>query len=287
MAANSVAVTSPATETSNQTFSLNQNLRSRDVETLNYSFGGETKDWGRRRLDFRVNFSPFEGTGHRFIPQRSTAGVGFRQDRSQSRDWAKLTQISGPDIDDVKSSTVTSVDLPEVLSRDKIAGAQVNFSKPRATVLPVTLKTGARFREQTRQKDRHRHSRANAPPSPKLAQIAAAILATQWQAVGWKIAGGERGKLRLAWGKVWCPHGRPKAEGKFKKLWMVVDWPAAAAEPHPYYLAYPASTTTKARGLALSRSCWYIDQYFQSAKADRRLDHFEDRSWTGFIIISC
>lgn len=145
MAANSVAVTSPATETSNQTFSLNQNLRSRDVETLNYSFGGETKDWGRRRLDFRVNFSPFEGTGHRFIPQRSTAGVGFRQDRSQSRDWAKLTQISGPDIDDVKSSTVTSVDLPEVLSRDKIAGAQVNFSKPRATVLPVTLKTGRVF----------------------------------------------------------------------------------------------------------------------------------------------
>ncbi len=156
MAANSVAVTSTATETPNQTFSLNQNLRSRDVETLNYSFGGETKDLGRSRLDFSVNFPPSEGTEHRFIPQRSTAGVGFRQDRSQSRDCAKRTRISGPDIDDVKSSTVTSVDLPEVLSRDKIAGAQVNFSKPRATVLPVTLKTGARFREQTRQKDQTR-----------------------------------------------------------------------------------------------------------------------------------
>ena len=61
---------------------------------------------------------------------------------------------------------------------------------------------------------------------------------------------------------------------------MVVDWPAAAAGPHPYYLAYPAATTTKARGLAVSRSRWYIDQYFQRAKADRGLDHFEARSWT-------
>ena len=165
MAANSVAVTSTATETPNQTFSLNQNLRSRDVETLNYSFGGETKDLGRSRLDFSVNFPPSEGTEHRFIPQRSTAGVGFRQDRSQSRDCAKRTRISGPDIDDVKSSTVTSVDLPEVLSRDKIAGAQVNFSKPRATVLPVTLKTGARFREQTRQKDQTRRVFSYVGPS--------------------------------------------------------------------------------------------------------------------------
>jgi IS4 transposase len=34
--------------------------------------------------------------------------------------------------------------------------------------------------------------------------------------------------------------------------------------------------------LRLSRSRWQIEQFFQRAKTDLGLDHFEGRSWRGF-----
>ncbi|MEO6246788.1 MAG: TonB-dependent receptor [Opitutaceae bacterium] len=156
-AANIVSVTNTVTDTRNQTFTLNQNLRSRDVETLNYTVGGESnRVWGGR-LDFTTNFSPSKGTERRFIPARATAGVGFRQDRSESHNWFKLTQISGPDIYDARFSTATSIDLPEIDSKDEILGAQLNYRKPlQLAETPVAIKAGVRFRDQTRQKDQNR-----------------------------------------------------------------------------------------------------------------------------------
>jgi TonB-dependent receptor len=173
-ATNIVSVTNTVTETRNQTFTLNQNLRSRDVETLNYTVGGErTGLWGGK-LDFTANFSPSEGTENRFIPQRTIAGVGFRQDRSRTHNWFVLSQISGPDLYDPRNSTVTSIDLPEILSKDEILGAQVNFRKPLAAPFPLALKTGARYRDQTRQKDQTRHLYSYVGPNGVAGPVGAA-----------------------------------------------------------------------------------------------------------------
>jgi SRSO17 transposase len=81
---------------------------------------------------------------------------------------------------------------------------------------------------------------------------------------------------------VWLQHALRKAGGELEKLWLVVDWPADAAEPYHYYLAHLHRAPTKARCLTLSRSRWHIEQYFQRAKNDLGFDHFEGRSWTGF-----
>lgn len=173
-AANIVSVTQNVTETRNQTFTFNQNLRERDVETLNFTFGGESaRLWGGR-LDFSANVSPSKGTENRFIPARTVAGVGFRQDRSATHTRFMISQISGPDIYEPRNSTMTSIDLPENVSRDEIVGAQVNYRKPFATTLPIAVKTGARFRDQTRQKDQTRHVYSYVGPNGVAGPVGAA-----------------------------------------------------------------------------------------------------------------
>jgi SRSO17 transposase len=120
------------------------------------------------------------------------------------------------------------------------------------------------------------------PPSQTLAEIAAAFPPDQWQRVTWRTATGQAEATRLAWCEVWLQHTLRQAGGDLEKLWLVVDWPATAAEPYHYYLARLHRPPTKARCLKLSRSRWHIEQYFQRAKDDLGLDHFEGRSWIGF-----
>jgi iron complex outermembrane receptor protein len=156
-AANIVSVTQNVTETRNQTFTFNQNRRQRDVETLNFTFGGERANLWGGKLDFTANFSPSKGSEERFIPQRAVAGVGFRFDRSATHKHFTVQQISGPDILDPRNSTMTSLDLPEIESRDEILGAQVNYRKSFATALPFSVKTGVRYRDQVRRRDQDRN----------------------------------------------------------------------------------------------------------------------------------
>ncbi|MEN9631899.1 MAG: hypothetical protein RL077_303 [Verrucomicrobiota bacterium] len=141
---------------------------------------------------------------------------------------------------------------------------------------------GRSFAVPTELKQVGRHPTADAPPSQTLVQIAAGIPAAQWQSAHWRTAGGKRGATRLAWLEVWLKHALRKAGGELEKLWLVVDWPADAAEPYHYYLAHLHRPPTKVRCPTLSRSRWHIEQYFQRAKDDRGFDHFEGRSWTGF-----
>ena len=173
-AATVVAVTNKTTDTRNQTFTFNQNLRERDVETFNYTIGGESnRVWGGR-LDFTANFSPSSGFEERFIPARSVAGVGFRFDRSITHNHFAVAQISGPDIYDPRNSTMTSIDLPVIDSSDRILGAQVNYRKAFAAALPVTVKTGLRYRDQLRKRDQTRNLYSYVGPNGVAGPVGAA-----------------------------------------------------------------------------------------------------------------
>ncbi len=173
-AANIVSLTQNVTETRNQTFTFNQNRRARDVRTLNTTLGGERANvWGGR-LDFTTNFSPSKGTEERFIPARAVAGVGFRFDRSATHKYFTVAQISGPDILDPRNSTMSSVDLPEIESRDQIFGAQINYRKAFATERPLAIKTGARFRDQVRRRDQDRNVYSYVGPNGVAGPVGAA-----------------------------------------------------------------------------------------------------------------
>ena len=169
-AANIVSVTNTVTETRNQTFTINQNLRNRGIETMNFTLGGESRALWGGLLDFTANFSPSKGAETRFIPDRSVAGVGFRFDRSLTHKYFLINQISGPDIYDPRNSTMTSLDLRDNESHDQILGGQVNFRKALATELPIAIKTGVRYREQKKKQDQNRrifsYVGANGTPGP-------------------------------------------------------------------------------------------------------------------------
>jgi iron complex outermembrane recepter protein len=171
--ANIVSVTNDVTETRNQTFTYNQNLRARDIETFNVTIGGETTALWGGKLDFTVNHSPSTGTETRFIPDRSVAGVGFTFDRSQTHNYFIIKQTSGPDIYDPRNSTMSSLVTWDDESHDEITGAQLNFRKPIATAIPLAVKAGMRYREQTREQDKNRRTFSYVGPNGVVGPVGA------------------------------------------------------------------------------------------------------------------
>jgi len=127
-----------------------------------------------------------------------------------------------------------------------------------------------------------RSVRADQPPAQTLAELTRCIPERNWKKCSWVTAGAETRRSRLAWREVFLQHDLRHAEGELERVWLVVDWPAGDPEPYHYYLAHLHRPPTKTRCLRLSRSRWHIEQYFQRAKDDLGLDHFEGRSWRGF-----
>jgi SRSO17 transposase len=133
------------------------------------------------------------------------------------------------------------------------------------------------------QRKRTRYALAEDAPSARtLADIVAGFPATQWKPCSWTVTSGRKQRTRLSWCEVYLEHRLRQHGQEPEKAWLVVDWPADTAAPYHYYLAHLHGAPTKARCLKLSRSRWHIEQYFQRAKDDLGLDHFEGRSWRGF-----
>jgi SRSO17 transposase len=123
---------------------------------------------------------------------------------------------------------------------------------------------------------------ANVPAPQSLLKVFAAQKAVKWRSCSWKAADGQTRHTRLTWMKVYLPGALDRGAQALEEVWLVVDWPEDAAEAYHYYLAHLHREPTLARCLRLSRSRWQIEQYFQRAKDDLGLDHFEGRSWRGF-----
>jgi SRSO17 transposase len=128
----------------------------------------------------------------------------------------------------------------------------------------------------------HWHVVAGAPAASTLLALWAGQKKVQWHACSWKKADGQRHHTRLGWMKVYLPGALGRGAQSLEEAWLVVDWPEGEAEAYHYYLAHLHREPTVARMLRLSRSRWNIEQYFQRAKDDLGLDHYEGRSWRGF-----
>lgn len=124
---------------------------------------------------------------------------------------------------------------------------------------------------------------AHGQPGPvSLAALARDLAAAQWQPVAWQTADGTRRQTRIAWLAVSVQSDLDPATGDWPQTWLVVDWPADAAEPYHYYLAWLKTPPNPKRCLRLSRGRFPIEQFFQRDKTDLGLDHYEGRSWLGF-----
>jgi SRSO17 transposase len=126
------------------------------------------------------------------------------------------------------------------------------------------------------------HVAPKVPAAPTLLKLWATQPAVKWRACSWKAAEGQTRHTRLGWMRVYLPGVLDRGAQTLEEVWLVVDWPEGAPEAYHYYLAHLHREPTVARCLRLSRSRWNIEQYFQRAKDDLGLDHFEGRSWRGF-----
>lgn len=126
------------------------------------------------------------------------------------------------------------------------------------------------------------HVQENQAKGLPLAKLFAGLKSIQWHHCSWQAAAGKTRRTRLAWMKVYLAGALERGATRLEELWLVVDWPETEAEPYHYYLAHLHRPPHPARLLQLSRSRWNIEQYFQRAKTDLGLDHFEGRSWRGF-----
>ena len=127
-----------------------------------------------------------------------------------------------------------------------------------------------------------RYVSPDTPPSQTLAEITKALPDDVWEHCSWVTAGNKTRKTRIAWCQVFLQHDLRRAGGDLERVWLVIDWPEADPDPYHYYLAHFHHPPTKAECVKLSRSRWHVEQYFQRAKTDLGLDHFEGRSWRGF-----
>jgi SRSO17 transposase len=135
---------------------------------------------------------------------------------------------------------------------------------------------------ETKLKFKRRYVREGTPAPRTLTEIVAGLAEADWHACSWKAHNGETRRTRLAWIRVYLAHGLRESGGDIEEVWLVADWPKGEVEPYHYFLAEFKDKPAKARCLTLSRSRWHIEQYFQRAKDDLGLDHFEGRSWRGF-----
>ena len=131
-------------------------------------------------------------------------------------------------------------------------------------------------------KHKYWHVKPGQPPAEGLAALWGRQKSIAWRAVSWKATDGRTRRTRLAWLKVYLPSALERGAQQLEALWLVADWPSGEKEPYHFYLAHLHRPPTAGRCLRLSRSRWNIEQYFQRAKDDLGLDHFEGRSWRGF-----
>jgi iron complex outermembrane recepter protein len=147
--------TETVTETFNHPITLSQNHRVRTVKGVNTVFGGN-KRFASSVLDYGANYSRSAGTEDRIIPQFQMTGMGFRFDRSASRKYPTMTQISGPSLLDRSEHRNTTFNLQDFDDKDIIQGMHVNWRRMFAVDTPASIKTGVRYRGQKRTRDQSR-----------------------------------------------------------------------------------------------------------------------------------
>jgi SRSO17 transposase len=71
-------------------------------------------------------------------------------------------------------------------------------------------------------------------------------------------------------------------DGSLPARWLLVEWPADAAEPTDYWLSNLSDDTPITDLVQLAKIRWRIEHDYRELKTGLGLDHFEGRSYTGW-----
>ena len=67
------------------------------------------------------------------------------------------------------------------------------------------------------------------------------------------------------------------------ETWLIAEWPAGAPEPVKYWLSNLPTTTPKRTLVRWAKLRWRIEHDYREVKTGLGLDHYEGRTWTGWL----
>jgi SRSO17 transposase len=95
---------------------------------------------------------------------------------------------------------------------------------------------------------------------------------------------GSKGTMagRFAAWRVRPAHKLSAGKEPLAACWLLVEWPAGAAQPAKYFLSNLPATTSLKRLVGTAKSRWWVEHSYRELKDELGLDHFEGRSWRGW-----
>ena len=112
--------------------------------------------------------------------------------------------------------------------------------------------------------------------------LARALAPAAYRTIRWRE--GTRGAMqsRFALCRVRLAHRDYWRSAPRDEEWLVIEWPASAAEPTKYWLSSAPQTAPAEDLVRLIKLRWRIERDFEEMKDEIGIDHYEGRSWRGF-----
>jgi SRSO17 transposase len=113
-------------------------------------------------------------------------------------------------------------------------------------------------------------------------QLALGLPSSAWKNIGWRQGSRSILRSRFAVVRVRPAHRDEKRTEPRPEEWLLIEWPAEAAEPTKYWLSnLPANTALKPL-VKLAKHRWLIERDYEELKQELGLGHYEGRGWRGF-----
>jgi SRSO17 transposase len=127
---------------------------------------------------------------------------------------------------------------------------------------------------------RQRRDQEHQPITVK--QLAQELPEPNWREVAWRQGSQEARRSRFAALRVRPAYGDDRKGSLQPQQWLLLEWPAGAAEPSGYWFARLPENISLKRLVGISKHRWVIERDYEELKQELGLGHYEGRNWRGF-----
>ena len=112
--------------------------------------------------------------------------------------------------------------------------------------------------------------------------MAQGLAASAFQTISWREGSNETLSGRFAAIRVRHAGGNIGKARLHPEQWLLIEWPAAHAEPLKYYLSNLPEDTALNDLVSQAHMRWRIERDYQDLKQELGFGHYEGRGWRGF-----
>ena len=125
-----------------------------------------------------------------------------------------------------------------------------------------------------------RRTRSRQPVAVK--DLAQGLAASAFQTISWREGTNETLSGRFAAVRIRHAGGNIGKARLHPEQWLLIEWPAAHAEPLKYYLSNLPEDTALNDLVSQAHMRWRIERDYQDLKQELGFGHYEGRGWRGF-----